>query len=152
MIAAGGPALAVASGVGLVGLWGFCQATSTPELLGPMGASLALLAVAPEGDLCQPRNLIGGHVLSAAVAWALVAALGAGPLTVPLGFASVLLVMLVTKTMHPPGCATALVILLGYGQGPGFLAGAAGASAILVAVGWGLHRLVTRRPYPLQWF
>ena len=83
-----------------------------PMLIGSFGASAVLLFAAPESPLSRPRNLLGGHFLSALVGvacaqwlppfWAIC-------LCVPTAIA----VMLLSGTLHPPGGATALIAVTG---------------------------------------
>jgi len=89
-------------------------------LIGSFGASAVLLYGAPKSPLAQPRNLIGGHVLSALVG--VTVRLGvAGPdwLVCSLAVALAIAVMHATGTLHPPGGATALIAVTG---GPKLLA------------------------------
>ncbi len=83
-------------------------------IIGSFGASAVLLFGAPRSPLAQPRNLIGGHLISAAIGvsvhlyihypmWLL------GALAVSLS----VMAMHLTKTLHPPGGATALIAVIG---------------------------------------
>ena len=67
-----------------------------------------------ESPLAQPRNLIGGHVVSALVGVSIQKLFPdliwiAAPLAVSLS----IIMMQVTKTLHPPGGATALIAIAG---------------------------------------
>lgn len=79
-------------------------------LLGSFGASSVLIYGAIQSPLAQPRNLIGGHVVSAIIG---VSIQKYTPdilwLQAPLAVASSIVVMQMTKTLHPPGGATALI-------------------------------------------
>ncbi|MBB1398381.1 HPP family protein [Pseudoalteromonas sp. SG44-8] len=83
-------------------------------LIGSLGATAVLVYGAPLAEFSQPRNLIGGHVLSA-----LVGVTVAKLLTADLMLASALAVSLsvavmhLTRTLHPPGGATALIAVIG---------------------------------------
>jgi len=83
-------------------------------LVGSFGASAVLVFGIINSPLAQPRNLIGGHVLSALVGvtvhkifphdvW-----LASG-----LAVSSSVVLMQITKTLHPPGGATALMANIG---------------------------------------
>nr|WP_242477288.1 HPP family protein [Halochromatium glycolicum] len=87
-------------------------------LIGSFGASAVLVYGAPRSPLAQPRNLIGGHTLSALVgvsAWLLL-----GPLlpwlAAALAVSTAIAVMHLTRTLHPPGGATALIAVIGSEQ------------------------------------
>lgn len=60
--------------------------------------------------LAQPRNLIGGHVLSAIIGVTKYRLL---PQEQWLAGALAIVVMQITKTLHPPGGATALIAIIG---------------------------------------
>jgi CBS-domain-containing membrane protein len=83
-------------------------------MLGSFGASAILIYGAIKSPLAQPRNLIGGHVVSGFVGvasyqlfepcmWAAAA----------IAVATALALMHLTKTLHPPGGATALIAVIG---------------------------------------
>ncbi len=83
-------------------------------LIGPFGASAALIYGAPQADFSQPRNLVGGHVLSAIVGVTLALLLGDYPvLAGAVAVAAAVMAMLLTRTLHPPGGATALIAVIG---------------------------------------
>jgi len=101
-----------------IGLIAFLQSQQIPEienvfLIGSFGASSVLVYGAVNSPLAQPRNLIGGHVLSALVG---VTVYKLCPdilwLNASLAVAFSIVVMQITKTMHPPGGATALIAIL----------------------------------------
>ncbi len=61
----------------------------------------------PDSPFAQPRNVIGGHLLSALVGCAMASFLGTGPLVLAVAVGLAIVVMYLTHTMHPPGGATA---------------------------------------------
>jgi CBS domain-containing membrane protein len=83
-------------------------------LIGSFGASSVLIYGAIQSPLSQPRNLIGGHVLSAIIG---VSVYKLCPdilwLTAPLAVSLSIVLMQLTKTLHPPGGATALIAIIG---------------------------------------
>lgn len=88
--------------------------TDSLFLIGSFGASGVLLYGAIQSPLAQPRNLLGGHVISAIIG---VSVFKIFPeivwLTAPLAVALAIVFMQVTKTLHPPGGATALIAVIG---------------------------------------
>ncbi|MBO9660110.1 MAG: HPP family protein [Chitinophagaceae bacterium] len=102
-----------------VGLIAFIQSRylSSMEnvfLIGSFGASSVLIYGAIQSPLAQPRNLIGGHVISAFIG---VTVFKFVPdliwITAPLAVSLSIIAMQVTKTLHPPGGATALIAVIG---------------------------------------
>ena len=77
-------------------------------LIGSFGATCVLIYGAIQSPLAQPRNLIGGHVISALIG---VTAYKFLPdivwITAPLAVSVSIVVMQITKTLHPPGGAAA---------------------------------------------
>ncbi len=83
-------------------------------LIGSFGASSVLVFGAIQSPLAQPRNLIGGQLISAFIGVTIYKML---PeilwLTAPLAVALSIVTMQITKTLHPPGGATALIAVIG---------------------------------------
>lgn len=83
-------------------------------LIGSFGASAVLLYGAVRSPLAQPRNLIGGHVLSAMVGVTAFQWLGSYPwFAAAIAVSTAIALMHLTKTLHPPGGATALIAVIG---------------------------------------
>ena len=83
-------------------------------LIGSFGASAVLIFGATNSPLAQPRNLIGGHLVSAIVG-VCIHKLIPGQLWIASALAVALAIvgMQMTKTLHPPGGATALIANIG---------------------------------------
>ena len=127
-------------------------------LIGSFGASAVLVYGAIKSPLAQPRNLIGGHVISGLVGAACWQWFGDTVwIAAALGVSIAIVAMLATKTLHPPGGATALIAVIG---GPkihalGFLYAfvPAGAGAlVLLLVALVVNNLSKNRKYPEYWF
>src|SRR5688572_17443400 len=95
--------------LGILAIYWVTDLVGYPLLIGSFGASAVLLFGANESPLAQPRNLVGGHLVSAIIAVLVVAWLGSNPWTTALAVGLALLVMNMTHTTHPPGGATALI-------------------------------------------
>ena len=90
------------------------QGWNLPLLIGSFGATAVLLYGAPQSPLAQPRNVIGGHVVSALIGVMGFQMLGAYGLLAPsLAVSTAIVVMRLTGTLHPPGGATALMAVIG---------------------------------------
>ncbi len=83
-------------------------------IIGSFGASAVLIYGATKSPLAQPRNLIGGHIISAIIG---VTCYNIFPshmwLASSLAVATAIAAMHLTKTLHPPGGATALIAVIG---------------------------------------
>ena len=88
--------------------------TDLVMIIGSFGASAVLIYGAIRSPLAQPRNLIGGHMISAAIGVATYKLLPAPLwLTSAIAVATSIAIMHATKTLHPPGGATALIAVIG---------------------------------------
>ncbi|OAT85875.1 HPP family protein [Desulfotomaculum copahuensis] len=122
-----------------------------PMLVPSFGASAVLIYGVPEVPLAQPRNVIGGHVVSAATGVVVYALCGLTWWSAAMATALAIALMLVTKTAHPPGGATALGAVLIKASPQYILAPVALGAVILVAVGLLVNNLSPHRRYPRYW-
>jgi len=139
----------------------FIQSFHFPQLeniflIGSFGASSVLVYGAIQSPLAQPRNLIGGHFVSAIVGVTVAQLL---PdiiwLTAPLAVALSIVCMQHTRTLHPPGGATALIAVssgtkissLGYWY---VLSPVLSGCLILFAVALIFNNITKNRHYPVK--
>jgi len=126
-------------------------------LIGSFGASAVLLYGAPKSPLAQPRNVIGGHVLSALIGVASYKLLRGEPwLASAMAVSTAIAIMHLTRTLHPPGGATALIAVIGGERihHMGFwyaLAPVATGACIMVMVALLVNNLSAQRRYPEFW-
>ena len=122
-----------------------------------IGASAVLIYGATKSPLAQPRNLVGGHVVSAIIGVA-----SYNLFHDHLWFASALAVataiaaMHATKTLHPPGGATALIAVIGsqkiHDLGYLYAVIPVGTGALLMlVVALLVNNLSANRKYPEFW-
>ncbi|MCW3083453.1 MAG: hypothetical protein JWP12_819 [Bacteroidetes bacterium] len=103
-------------GIGIIGFISSKYFTLNDNLflIGSFGASAVLVYGATNSPLAQPRNLVGGHVISAIVGVAVHKLIpGEVWLSSALAVSTAIVAMQVTKTVHPPGGATALIANIG---------------------------------------
>ncbi|ABL69267.1 HPP family protein [Paracoccus denitrificans] len=117
-------------------------------LIAPFWASCVLLFALPQSPLARPRNVIGGHLLSALVGLLVLNLIGDSVLAMGVGVGLAIAVMQLTGTLHPPAGGDPLVVILS-GAGWSFpgvpiLAG----TVTLVAAAIAYHRLISMRAYP----
>lgn len=137
--------------------WHYCTGTALVLIIGSFGASAVLIYGAIRSPLAQPRNLIGGHILSGVVGvtayivfhqeiWVASA----------VAVATAIALMHATKTLHPPGGATALIAVIGgakihhLGYLYALVPAGAGA-AIMLAVALLVNNIPKTRRYPEFW-
>lgn len=102
-----------------IGIIGFIQSKQFIDydnifLIGSFGASAVLVFGATNSPLAQPRNLVFGHLISAIIGVCIYKLIPnelwlSSALSVSLSIVA----MQMTKTMHPPGGATALIANIG---------------------------------------
>ncbi len=123
-----------------------------PLLVAPVGASAVLVFAVPASPLAQPWPVIAGNTLSAFIGIAVAGLVHHPVVAAGLAVSLAIAAMSFTRSLHPPGGATALTAVLG---GPAVakygllfpLLPVALNSILLVALGIALHRLFRRR-YP----
>lgn len=149
------------AGIYMVYLLGHFQSLGTPDVLflvGSFGASAVLLYGVPNSPFAQPRNLVGGHVVSACSGVTCALVLASQPdIAAAVAVSLALLVMHLTRTIHPPGGATALIAVIGgerihemhywYVLSP-VLTGA----LIMLVVAVLMNNLSQYRRYPQYWY
>ncbi len=102
-----------------IGIIGFIQSLHFDRLdqlflIGSFGASAVLVFGATNSPLAQPRNLFFGHLIAALIG---VSVMKVVPdvlwLSAALSVSLSIVAMQMTRTMHPPGGATALIANIG---------------------------------------
>lgn len=136
----------------------FFKGTDLTLLIGSFGASAVLVYGAVRSPLAQPRNLVGGHVVSALVGVICWKLFHPYPwLAEALAVATAIALMHATRTLHPPGGATALIAVIGSSDihNAGFLYVLVPATLgplILLAVGVLVNNIPASRRYPEIWW
>lgn len=126
-------------------------------IIGSFGASAVLIYGAVRSPLAQPRNLLGGHILSAIVGVLSFKLFLFSPwFASAFAVATAIGVMHATRTLHPPGGATALIAVIGSEKihNLGFLYAVipVGAGAlIMLVVALAVNNLAASRRYPEFW-
>ena len=126
-------------------------------IVGSFGASAVLLYAAINSPLAQPRNCMGGHIISALIGVFCYKMFGATPwLATSLAVSVSVGTMLVTDTLHPPGGATALIAVIGSSTIHDL-----GYMYVLIPIGLGVtilllvalivNNLSSNRSYPQYW-
>jgi CBS-domain-containing membrane protein len=123
-------------------------------LIGSFGASSVLVYGSIQSPLAQPRNLVGGHLVSALIGVTVARFM---PdiiwLTAPLAVSLAIVLMQITKTLHPPGGATALIAVIGseriHGLGYSYvLSPVLTGCLILLVVALIFNNITSHRSYP----
>jgi CBS-domain-containing membrane protein len=126
-------------------------------MIGSFGASAVLVYGAVRSPLAQPRNLVGGHVVSALIgvtAWKLLE--HTPELAASVAVATAIAAMHLTRTLHPPGGATALIAVIGsdqiHGLGYAYVIFPATVGPILLLlIALLVNNIPSSRRYPEIW-
>ncbi len=127
-------------------------------IIGSFGASAVLIYGAITSPLAQPRNFVGGHIISAVIGvasyqmfqdhlW----------LAASVAVATAIAAMHFTKTLHPPGGATALIAVIGSSKihGLGYLYAVIPVGVgvlIMLIIALLVNNIPKNRRYPVFWF
>lgn len=126
-------------------------------IIGSFGASAVLIYGAVKSPLAQPRNLLGGHIFSALIGVTSYQLLNAHLwLASSVAVATAIAFMHATKTLHPPGGATALIAVIGsekiHNLGYLYALIPAGTGAvIMLIVALLINNIPKTRRYPEFW-
>lgn len=154
------PARASFRAIALAGLGG-CIAIATlglltdrlslALLLGSFGASSMTVFGFPDLTFSQPRNIIGGHFLSALSGLLLLTVAGPHWWAAGLAVGLAMMLMMLSRTVHPPAASNPVIVFL-LQPGWDFLFFPALAGAVLLVAIAVLYNNATRAAnYPKYW-
>lgn len=123
----------------------------SPAYLGvmaPFGATMVILFALPQSPLAQPRNIIGGHFLTALLGVLMAQYFDITPLTLGIATGLGVTLMMLTHTLHPPAGANPLLIMLTGASWQFALNPVLTGSLLIVLFGYCYHRFVSGTEYP----
>ncbi|MEU9862442.1 HPP family protein [Streptomyces sp. NPDC047971] len=124
-----------------------------PVLIPPLAASAALVHAAPTLPLAQPRSVVVGHLLGAAVGYAALATGGSNAWVAAVAAGLALALTTFARTPHSAACATAVVIVLQTPEPTRFVPLLFGSTVLLVLTGYAGSRIRRGSPrYPAYWW
>ena len=115
-------------------------------LIPPFGASIVLVMAVYDSPLAKPKNLILGHVLSALSGVVIVYLFGNTFISLGLGVALAIFIMIITNTVHPPAGANPIIVIL-TGQSLSFVFLPVAVGAIIIVVFAYLYNKLLKRNY-----
>jgi CBS-domain-containing membrane protein len=122
-----------------------------PLIAAPFGAAAVLVFAVPDSPLAQPRNLIFGNFLGGVVSLIMVSLFGTEPWVMALAVATSIKVMQLTKTLHPPGGAVALVGVMSQAKWSFIFTPVLLGSIVLLLCTYLFNNLMPGRSYPKHW-
>lgn len=119
-----------------------------PWLVAPMGASAVLVFCVPNSPLAQPWSVLGGNTVSALVGVACVHAIAQPEMAAAVAVGGAIAAMLALRCLHPPGGASALLMVLSGVGNPVFALQPVFLNSLLLVLAGIAYNHATRRPYP----
>ena len=115
-------------------------------LIPPFGASMVLVMAVYDSPLAKPKNLILGHILSALSGVIIFYLLGNTFISLGLGVALAVFVMMMTNTVHPPAGANPIIVIL-TGQSISFVILPVAVGAFIIVAFAYLYNKLLKRNY-----
>ena len=119
-------------------------------LIPPFGATMVLVMAVHESPLAQPKNIILGHTLSALSGVVIFTIFGMSSISIGLGVALSVFVMMITKTVHPPAGANPIIAIIG-AKGFSFVLMPVAVGAVFIVLFAYVYNNILKREYPKSW-
>jgi len=129
----------------------FSTRTEYPLVAIPFATSIVLVMGSPKAEPAQPRALIGGHLVTALVGFAVLKLTGPQAWAAAAAVGLSILAMYVTGTFHPPAGINPLLVVSGNLPWMFLLAPVLAGAVLLTAFAFVWHRLVRRQNWPQRW-
>jgi CBS domain-containing membrane protein len=145
---------AIGAGIGLLFMGWLCHLLGarlglSPWALAPLGASAVLVFALPASPMAQPWSVVVGNTVSVSVGvavanWVPIDPVLAGPVAVCLA----IVLMMATRSLHPPGGAMALTAVLSHAQSWSYPLFPAFTNSLLLVLAGVAFNNATGRRYP----
>lgn len=140
--------------LGILTLGLLTQTTGSAWLMAPFGATCVILFAVPDSPLAQPRNVIGGHFVTAAVGLVALYTFGDSMLVMALAVGVAIMLMQYFRVVHPPAGANPLAVILAGQQAVGFdflITPVLVGSVMLVLIASFVNNLGEENRWPVYW-
>ncbi|EMA6343466.1 HPP family protein [Bacillus cytotoxicus] len=127
------------------------QFTNTLWIMAPFGASCVLAFGIWNAPFSQPRNIVGGHLLSTFIGICIYTLFGNTPWALALAVGLAIFGMMITKTTHPPAGADPIVVIAGGYSWNYLFSPVLIGSMIIVIAALLVNNLQKDRKYPTFW-
>ena len=141
----------IGSFIGIGALAYISIVSNYPLIAAPFGAAAVLVFAVPNSPLAQPRNLIFGNLVGGIVSLLMVYLFSSEPWVMALSVATAIKVMQLTKTLHPPGGAVALVGVMSNADWTFIITPVLAGSIVLLLCTFIFNNIMPERSYPLHW-
>lgn len=130
---------------------GLTEATDELLVLGSFGASCVLLFGFPDAPLSQPRNAVGGHVLSSFMGLITLEVLGQEWWAMGIAVGLAIAGMMLTRTVHPPAGSNPVIVFLAAPSWSFLWFPTLIGAVLVVAVAVVYNNTVREERYPKYW-
>lgn len=120
-------------------------------ILGSFGASCVLVFGYPNVPFSQPRNVVFGHLFSSLVGLMCFYAFGPTWWSVAIAIAAAIMIMMMTRTVHPPAGSNPIIIYLSGATWEFALFPTLTGSLALVFIALIYNNLRSEKYYPEYW-
>ena len=117
----------------------------------PFATSIVMVMGSPEAKPAQPRALVGGHLVSAAVGLVMVKLVGPQPWAAAVAVGLAMIAMHATDSFHPPAGINPLLIVVNDRSWSFFVIPVAVGVAILLTFAFLWHNMIRRGSWPQKW-
>lgn len=142
---------AIAGGVAVVIMQELANMAGLAIAAVPFACSIILLLCLPDSDSAQPRSVVGGHVVCALSGCAAALLMGPNWWSVSTGIGLAMLVMELSRTVHPPAGLTALIAATHAKTWDFVLVPVLSGAAILVLLCFLYYRAFGHSQWPKSW-
>ncbi len=143
---------AAGGAVAIAAMESLAERTAFPLAFIPFATSIVLVMGSPEAKPAQPRALVGGHLLSAAVGLVMVTIAGPQPWAAAVAVGIAMVVMHMTDTFHPPAGINPLLIVINDRSWSFLLVPVGAGVVILVGFAYLWHNVTRRGSWPERWW
>jgi len=133
---------------GLLSRWVVGESALVPWLVAPIGASAVLVFAVPASPLAQPWPVVAGNTLSALVGTLCVLLIPEPALAAAVAVGLAIAMMFQLRCLHPPGGASALLVVLIQQSDPGVTVLPVLMNSVLLVVAGMAYNRLTGRAYP----
>ncbi|BFT75006.1 HPP family protein [Paenibacillus sp. P36] len=126
--------------------------TANAWIMAPFGATCVLAFGLWDAPLSQPRNIIGGHLISTLIGLICFHLFGRSVWVMAIAVGLAIGLMMLSKTTHPPAGADPLVVILSGSSWSFLITPVLIGSVLIVVVALIINNLDKKRRYPTFWF
>ncbi len=138
--------------IGITTLLILTHLTGAMWLMASLGASCVLAFGAWNAPFSQPRNIIGGHLISGFIGISFFQLFGTHMAAIGAAVGITIFVMMLTRTVHPPAGGNPIIIMLGGFSWSYLVTPILLGSIIIVIFAVVINNIRQKRHYPLYWW